>query len=76
MDIKQLTEFVKYQAEMVQKWAADQHLREAFYYQGQGAINCALLYCGVDPKEIEALEKWYQQNAGVIVFPWLENEVS
>lgn len=77
-DFETLKRFVRNQAELVQKYAGDKSLREAFYYQGLGAINLALWTDG--GKEaihvIEELELWYRQNAGVIVFPWLENEVS
>ena len=77
-NLERLESYVRAQAELVQKYADDKHLREAFYYQGQGAINYALWCDGSEEAihVIEELELWYQQNAAVIVFPWMENEVS
>ena len=76
-DFETLKRFIRSQAELVQKYADDKSLREAFYYHGLGAINFALWCDGSAEaiRAIEELELWYQQNAGVIVFPWLENEV-
>lgn len=77
-NLKVLEDYVHAQAELVQKYADNKHLREGFYYQGQGAINYAL-WCDSSKEAISAIEElelWYRQNAGVIVFPWLENEVS
>ena len=54
-DFETLKRFIRNQAELVQKYANDKSLREAFYYQGQGAINLALWGDG-SGEDIRAIE--------------------
>jgi hypothetical protein len=75
MNFENLKRYLESCARLVQKWRNDSRLAEAFYQQGKGAFDYVELYGDFDREKMAELELWFQQNAGVIVFPWLKNEV-